>query len=174
MSCVIGLVNGGKVYIASDGIATTDDGEKRPIICNKVFKNKNYLIGFTGSVRTGQIIGAKFFDPPQNVYELPDAIRESLTEKGSIVISNETQQQLTSCNFLVGFQGRLFEILMDFQLNEVLGDYTAIGTGAPYAMGALFASKKWNSPEKRLKAALGAACEYDTSCGPPYTIEIME
>lgn len=174
MSCVIGLLNEGKVYIASDGIATTDDGEKRPIIVNKVFKNSKYLIGFTGSVRTGQLIGPKFFTPPTNIYELPDAVREVLCEKGSLVVSNETQQHLTACNFLIGYQGRLFEILMDFQLNEVMGDFTAVGSGSPYAMGALYASKKWNSPEKRLKAALGAACEYDTSCGLPYTIEVME
>jgi len=174
MSCVIGLLHEGSVYIASDGIATTDDGEKRPIIATKIFKNKDYLIGFTGSVRTGQLVGPKFLDPPSSIYDLPDAIREILSEKGSLVISNETQQHLNACNFLIAHKNRLFEMLMDFQMNEVMGDFSAIGSGSPYAQGALHATTKWNSAEKRLKAALNAACEYDMSCGLPYTIEKME
>lgn len=174
MSCVIGLLHDGKVYVASDGIATTEDGEKRPIIATKVFTNKDYIIGFTGSVRTGQLAGPKFFDPPASIYDLPDALREQLGDKGSLVISNETQQHLNACNYILAYKGRLFEMLMDFQLNEIMGNFTAIGSGSPYAMGALFATQRSNFPERRLKTALRAACEYDMSCGLPYTIEIME
>ena len=174
MSCVIGLLHDGKVYVASDGIATTDDGEKRPIVANKIFTNKNYIIGFTGSVRTGQLAGPKFFDPPENIYDLPDALREKLGEKGSLVISSDTQQHLNACNYIIAYRGRLFEMLMDFQLNEIMGSYSAIGSGAPYAMGALFASRNINFPERRLKTALKAACEYDMCCGLPFTIEVME
>ena len=55
-----------------------------------------------------------------------------------------------------------------------MGNFTAIGSGATYAMGSLFATKKWKSPEMRVLNALDAACEYDRSCGKPYTIEVME
>ncbi|MHA1816661.1 MAG: hypothetical protein ACTSX1_11685 [Candidatus Heimdallarchaeaceae archaeon] len=174
MSCVIGLLQDGKLYIGSDGIATTEEGERRPIIATKIFTNKGYLIGFTGSVRTGQLIGPKYFDPPTNIYELSDSIREHILQKGSLIVSGETQQHLQSCNFLVGYQGRLFEILIDFQMNEISGAFTAIGSGAVYSFGSLFATKKWKSSEKRIINALDAACEYDRSCGRPYTIEVME
>lgn len=174
MSCVIGLLQNGKLYIGSDGIATTDDGEKRPIIATKVFTNKGYLMGYTGSIRTGQLVGPKHFNPPSNVYELPDLIRQHILEKGSLIINGETQQHMHSCNFLIGYQGRLFEILIDFQLNEIMGNFTAIGSGATYAMGSLFATKKWTSPENRILNALEAASEYDRSCGRPFMIEVME
>jgi ATP-dependent protease HslVU (ClpYQ) peptidase subunit len=174
MSCVVGLLNNGELYMGSDGVATTDDGERRPIIATKVFTNKEYLIGFTGSVRTGQLAGPKFFEPPSNIYDIPDALRENFLEKGSLVVSNETQQHLMSSNFLIGYKGRLFEILIDFQLNEVRGDFTAIGSGATYAMGSLFATKKWNSPEKRVLNSLQAASQFDRSCGKPFTIEVMK
>ena len=174
MSCVVGLLSNGHLYIGSDGIATTEDGERRPIIATKIFTNKEYLIGFTGSVRTGQLVGPKFFDPPGNIYDMPDAIRELLLEKGSAVINSETQQHLQSCNFLLGYKGRLFEILIDYQLNEIRGDFTAIGSGATYAMGSLFATKKWKDPEKRVINSLQAASEYDRSCGLPFTIEVMK
>jgi ATP-dependent protease HslVU (ClpYQ) peptidase subunit len=173
MSCVLGLLQNGKLYLGADGLATTEDGERRPVICIKIFKNKDYLIGYTGSVRHGQILGPKFFEPPSSIYDLPDAIREIFESKGAMLVA-ETQQQMTSSNFLIGYQGRLFEILIDFQMNEVYGDFTAIGSGATYAMGSLFATKKWNSPENRIKNALDAAKEYDRSCGRPYTIQAME
>ena len=41
------------------------------------------------------------------------------------------------CNFLIAYKERLYEILMDFQLNEVMGNFTAVGSGAAYAMGAM-------------------------------------
>jgi ATP-dependent protease HslVU (ClpYQ) peptidase subunit len=173
MSCVLGLLNNGKLYMGSDGVATTDDGEKRPILCNKIFRNKEYLIGFTGSVRHGQLLGPRYFNAPSNIYDFPEAIRGKFVDSGAI-LSTDTGQQVHSSNFLVGYKGRLFEILIDFQLNEIMGNFTAIGSGAPYAMGSLFASKKWKSPEKRIVNALDAASEYDGSCGAPYCIEVME
>jgi ATP-dependent protease HslVU (ClpYQ) peptidase subunit len=173
MSCVIGLLNNGRLYMASDGIATTEEGERRPVICIKLFKNKNYLIGYTGSVRHGQVLGPKFFEPPTNVYELPDAIRQKFIDTGCI-LTTETGQQVHSSNILVGYRGHLFEILIDFQMNEVSGDFTSIGSGSPYAMGSLFATKKWKSPEKRIINALDCAREYDRSCGRPYAIEVIE
>jgi ATP-dependent protease HslVU (ClpYQ) peptidase subunit len=173
MSCVIGLLNEGKLYMASDGLATTEDGERRPVICIKLFKNKNYLIGYTGSVRHGQVLGPKFFEPPTNIYDFPDAAREKFIESGCI-LTTENNQQVHGSNILIGFNGRLFEVLIDFQINEVSGDFTSIGSGSQYAMGSLFATKKWKSPEKRIINALDCAKEYVGSCGKPYTIEVME
>jgi len=173
MSCVVGLLQNGKLYLGSDGIATTEDGERRPIICVKIFTNKDYLIGYTGSVRHGQLLGPKCFDPPSSIYDFPDQIREAYEKKGAILL-NENGQQMFSSNILIGHKGRLFELLIDFQMNEVYGNFTSIGSGAAYAMGSLFATKKWKSPEKRIINALNAASEYDRSCGEPFTIEIME
>jgi ATP-dependent protease HslVU (ClpYQ) peptidase subunit len=173
MSCVIGLLQDGKLYMGSDGIATTEDGEKRPVICFKVFRNGKYLIGYTGSVRHGQLIAPRKFSPPTNILDFPDDIRVQFEEHGAI-LSTDTGQQVHNSNILIGWKGRLYEILIDFQMNEVFGSYTAIGSGAAYAMGSLFATRKWTSPEARLKNALDAACEFDRSCGEPYTIEVME
>ncbi len=173
MSCVVGLLQNGKLYLGADGFATTEGGERRPIICNKIFTNNSYLIGFTGSVRHGQILGPKHFKPPESIYDFADAVREIFAEKGAMLTS-EVGQQIHASNLLLGYHGRLYEVLIDFQLNEVFGSYTAIGSGSPYAMGSLYATKKWNSAEKRIMNALKAATEFDTSCGLPYQIEVME
>lgn len=173
MSCVVGLLQNGKLYLGADGFATTEGGERRPIICNKIFTNNKYFIGFTGSVRHGQLLTPKNFTPPESIYDFADAAREIFVEKGAILTS-EVGQQIHSSNLLIGYNGRLYELLIDFQLNEVFGSFTAIGSGSPYAMGSLFATKKWNSPEKRIMNALNAASEFDTSCGLPYQIEVVE
>ncbi len=173
MSCVIGLLSDGNLYMGADGIATTEDGEKRPVICNKLFTNKQYLMGYTGSIRHGQLVGPRFFDPPENVYDLSDKMREIFVEKGAVLVT-DAGQQMHSSNFLIGCRGRLFEILIDFQFNEIMGNYTAIGSGAPYAMGSLYATMKWKSPTKRILNALDAASEFDRSCGKPYMVEVQK
>lgn len=173
MSCVVGLLQNGDLYMGSDGIATTEQGEKRPVVCVKIFRNGEYLIGYTGSVRHGQLLNPRVFTPPEDIYDFPEAIREIYVEKGAI-LSSESGQQMYSSNILIGHKGRLFELLIDFQMNEVFGSFTSIGSGSPYAMGSLYATRKWNSPENRIKNALDAACEYDSSCGLPYTIESMK
>ncbi len=174
MSCIIGLVQDGKLYMASDGIATTADGEKRPIVATKIHWNGNYLIGYSGGVRTGQLVAeGKLFAPPKEIINFPEAIREHLQEHGSMMV-DDAQLHIQNCNFLIGYEGKLWEILVDFQLNEVYGEYTAIGSGAAYAMGSLFSTKDEQDPEKRLTLALQAACEYDMSCGLPFTIESVE
>jgi len=50
----IGLIDKSYVYIASDGVASTEDGDKRPIDAIKIFRKGPYIFGFAGSIRTGQ------------------------------------------------------------------------------------------------------------------------
>ena len=173
MSCVIGLVQDGHVYLGADGYATTEEGERRPIIARKLIRNKGYLIGYTGSVRTGQIMGQHDFDPPDNIDDLSESLRQHLYERGCVA-TNEVNLQMTACNFLVVYGERLYEILMDFQLNEVMGNFTAVGSGAPYAMGAMHILNKINmKPIEKLEMALKTAAAYHTTCGPPYDFEYI-
>ena len=173
MSCVIALANNGHIYLGADGFATTEDGERRPIVCNKIFRNKNYLIGYTGSVRTGQIVEPHLFDAPDKIEDLAEALREHLYARGCVATAEGGISMQTS-NFLIAYNDRIYEILMDFQLNEVLGDNTSIGSGAAYAMGAMYVLNKSKvDPLKQLELALDAASFFHTSVGPPYQFEYI-
>ena len=173
MSCVVGLIDNGKIFFGSDGYATTDDGERRPIICNKIFHNKNYLIAFTGSVRTGQILEPVHFKPPEDINNFADELREHLTAKGCVAIA-EGGISMLGANYLIAYKDRMYEILMDFQLNEVMGNYTAIGSGAPYAMGAMYVLNKANmDPLKKIELSLHAAAFFHTAVGPPYDYDYI-
>ncbi len=173
MSCVIGLVHKKHVYIAADGIASTEDGDTRPIKAIKIFRKGSYLIGFAGSIRTGQIIQRGDFKPPKDVWGWPDIMREQIHEKGALAIAGETQVQILASNFIIAHKGRLYETLCDFQINEINEKgYTAIGSGSTIALGSLFTSEDHDlTPEQRLYLALNAAAEFARSCGPPYVIE---
>jgi ATP-dependent protease HslVU (ClpYQ) peptidase subunit len=175
MSCIVGLVDKKKVYLGSDGIASTEDGDMHPIYAIKMFKRGSYILGFAGSIRTGQIIQRGSYKLPKNIWGWPDIIREQITEKGAIVTA-EGQVQIQMSNFIIGHKGKLYELLSDFQINEVNEEgYTAIGAGTTVALGSLFTSKGLDfTPEQRIYLALNAAAEFVASCGPPYTIKVLE
>lgn len=173
MSCVVGLIYDKAIYMASDGIATTEDGEKRPIQAVKIFRNGDYLFGYSGSVRAGQVMFSQHFKPPDDIDKLVDEMREHMSVKGVMIIA-DTQVQMCNANFLIGYKGKLFEVLMDFQINEIEGDYTAIGSGAQLALGSLHSSTDMMmTPRERVVMAVEAACEYDMSCGLPITVEVI-
>jgi len=173
MSCVIGLVDNGKIYFGADGFATTEDGERRPIVANKIFRNKDYLIGYTGSVRTGQLVEPAHFDAPADISELAESMREHLYARGCVAVAEGGIHMQTS-NFLIAYKDKLYEILKDFQLNEVMGNFTAIGSGAAYAMGAIYVMNKYNlEPIKQLELALQATTHFHTAVGPPFDYEYV-
>jgi len=173
MSCVVGLLQNGKVYMGADGVATNPRAEYRPVFCEKLFWNGDYLIGFTGSIRTGQLIKPDYFTPPKDIKEMPDAMYEYFTKKG-VICNDEDGAVIQQSNFLIAWKGELYDILLDFQMNKTYGYYNAIGSGANTALGSFFTSKRVKSPSKRVLTALKAAAEFSFAVGEPYTIEVME
>jgi len=170
MSTVIGIKKGKNVWIGSDGRGTTNDGYVRPVECIKVFRNGPYLIGFIGTVRGGQILMEPFYDPPENVDDFPDDLREYLADKGCLAIE-EDHTQTQTCNFLIGFEGHLYEILSDFHMARV-DEYTAIGSGSYFAFGSLYTSERrgLKDPVKRIQLALETAAFFDISSAAPFRI----
>jgi ATP-dependent protease HslVU (ClpYQ) peptidase subunit len=173
MSCIIGLIQNKKVYLGADSFATTDQGERRPIIANKLFRNGKYLIGFAGSVRGGRLLADPSCKLPTNILKLADAIQDLFVKKGCVT-QTEDCGLLQLCNFLIGYKGKLYEIMSDFQMSEVSGNFTAVGSGAAYAMGALYVMQKTSaSPESKITRALEAASLFATTVGPPFIIKTV-
>lgn len=171
MSTIVGIIDNGKVWMGSDSYATTAEGDRRRIRNKKIFLNGPYLIGHVGTIRTGQVVIPKYFEAPENIYEFPDKLREQLEDKGCLAINPDDQTCMQASNFLIAtMNGQLFEILSDFQMNEII-DFVAIGSGAPYALGSLWTTRSWSDSKRRIMAALKAADTYDMSTGPPFVIE---
>ncbi len=171
MTTIIGIINENGVWMGADGANATDEGERRPILIKKIIRNREYLFAFSGSVRTGQLLYPEYFTPPRDIFDLPDRLREYFGEKGCIAVSPDNQTEIHLSNILVGYKEKLYEILIDFQMNEV-PEFDALGSGSSYAFGALYITRKAKlTPEQRIKMALQAACEFDLATTPPFSIE---
>lgn len=172
MSTVVGIVDGKDIYIGADSLASTEEGDARPMKCKKIFRNGKYLVGFIGSVRGGQILYPDYFKFPTKIADLPDAIMGQCTEKGCLVTS-EQSTSLHACNYLIGYKGKLYEILVDFQMTEI-PHYTAVGSGSYYAFGSLHTTEQMKddfTPSMRIELALSAAEEFSTSTRGPFYYE---
>jgi len=171
MSTVVAIVDNGKVWMGADSYATTKDGERRRMKCNKIFTNGPYLIGYIGSVRVGQVLKPEFFTAPKKVLDFPDKMIAHFESKRCLAVDSESQCSVHESNLLVATtKGKLYEILLDFQMNEI-EDFTAIGSGSHFAVGSLYTTRDWSSPKKRIMTALKVAAVYDMATGPPFVVE---
>jgi len=175
MSTVVGLKTKKGLWIGADSRASTEEGEIRPIVTEKIIANGPYLIGFIGSVRGGQIIRKEYFKAPNNPFDWPDALIHQCQAK-SCIANGEVQTAMMLCNYVIADarNGKLYEILIDFQMNEI-EEMTAIGSGSPYAFGSLFTTRELNiNGEDRITIALKAAASFDSATGAPFIVKKLK
>jgi len=171
VTCIVGIAEGGNVWIGGDsaGVAGYALTRRKDV---KVFRNGPFIMGFTSSFRMGQLL-AHAFNPPKRhadadvyafmVTDFIDAVRECLKKGGYAETHNSVEQ---GGAFLVGYEGRLFQVEEDYQVGESLHGYDACGCGDRYALGALHATVG-GDPAVRVKMALEAAEEFSAGvCGP--------
>jgi ATP-dependent protease HslVU (ClpYQ) peptidase subunit len=181
MTCIVGYVDNGSVFIGGDSAGSNGYGI-RTYVHPKVFLNGEFIMGYTSSFRMGQLLEHSL-DVPKYIPDLHDSIykfmcttfidnvRQCLIDGGyATVTSNEEQGGV----FLIGFKGHLFRIESDYQVAECSEAYDAVGSGQFYALGALYASTK-EYIEDRIKEALECA-EYFTPGvrGPFNILELKE
>lgn len=176
MTVIVGLCEEGKVYIGGDsagvaGYAITIRADQ------KVFRNGDFIMGFTDSYRMGQLLRYAFTPPPRRsdndvfafmVNDFVGAVRKCLKDGGFAKVENNVEAG--GC-FIVGYEGRLFSVESSFQVGESACGYYAVGCGDEYALGSLYTSV--GDPRKRVKTALGAAQEFSAGVREPFHIEVL-
>lgn len=174
MTVVAGVVGlDGTVHMGADSAASTG---RRIDVCRdpKIFRNGDLLIGYVGSVRIGQVLRETFLAPVIGreslrrymVAVLVPAVRAVLMEEGCIDAWN--CEALAPGWLLVGARGRLFRMCGDFQIAEPYQGFDAIGSGGPYALGALHATTTL-APLARLRGALHTAEAFTPNVRRPFT-----
>lgn len=178
MTCVVGVIHENNVWLGADSAAFADlDIVTRSD--EKVFQNEEFIIGFSGSYRIGQLIRYAFTPPEKSakstemsfmVNEFVDAIRDLCKEKG--VLGKENEIEVMEASLLVGYAGKIYCIEQDFQVSILAERYAAIGTGSQVALGALHALKDFKDipPTERINKALQAASEYSVGVRSPYVV----
>lgn len=173
MTCIVGLVDKGNVYIGGDsaGVSSLSISIRAD---EKVFINGPFIMGFTTSFRMGQLLRYKFTPPKQTidvddmkymVTEFIDSCRKCFVDNGFGTAKGDD-----GGNFLVGYNGCLYNIDVDFQVGIPVNQFDAVGSGEDLALGAMFATKKIKKPEDRIKMALEAASAFNAGVAPPFRI----
>ena len=174
MTCIVGIVTSdGRVILGADsaGVGGLDLRIRRDA---KAFTNGELIIGGTTSFRMLQLLQFDLSPPPivegrepyaYAVRDLVPAIRTTLKNGGWMQSTNGRDEG--GC-FMVGFRGRLFTIHSDFQVAEATQSYEAVGCGADYAMGAMFARSDAD-PMTRLQAGLNAAAKFSAGVAGPFS-----
>lgn len=180
MTCIVGLVDRGKVWIGGDTGASMLDGSQRQSWKNsKVFIKENFLFGYAGDFRFGQLLEYAFEPPPKvenqtDLRYLVTTFTDSLitTLQNSKFLLEDKNSLPESNGFLLGYNGVLYEFQEDFAWGIPSSNYSALGSGSPYALGVLHALYGSNQGAKTIiTKALTASSVFCGSVLEPFIIE---
>jgi hypothetical protein len=178
MTCIVGVVDHGSIYLGGDSAGV--DGRYGLVVRadRKIFHNGDFVMGFTSSFRMGQLLAFNFNPPKPRVgvdvmaymvTDFIDAARARMKEGGFSRIKDSTSEE--GGEFLVGYRGRLFHIAGDFQVGESVHGFDACGCGDLIALGSLRATRDSSDPQKRLREALEAAEMFSAGVRGPFFFE---
>lgn len=174
MTCIVGFTDkeNNVTWIGADSLGSngyTQDVESNP----KVFRNttlKNVVIGSTSTFRHIDLLKySKTLFPEIDKYKIPSGETKVNHE---YMVTTFVPNIITlfengikdsgdkGGNFLVGIDGKLYEIQNDYSVLEPLAGYSAVGCGEVTAKGSLYATTKYMkdfTPEQHILTALEAA-----------------
>ncbi len=180
MTCIVGLVHRKTVYIGADS-ASVLGWTSRVTRLAKVFQKGPFLIGYTSSFRMGQLLQHALAVPVQGtarkerddmkfmVTVFAEHVRSLLKDRGMSKVEANAE---SGGQFLVGYRSRLYSVMSDFQVNEMADGYDAVGSGAEYALGALYAMKGV-APQTRVRRALEVSAHFSMAVCPPFVVRSL-
>jgi len=172
MTCIVGIRHEDSVYLASDR-GLSDDDIITSMSAPKIRQNDKYLIGYADSPGTGQLLHwITLPTPPKRNVEKFMRTTFITSVRKQLMDSGVDLKDGGHASFLIGVSGQLFFMdTTDWQVTEC--EYMSIGSGSSIAMGSLYTTSTWKSPEKRAYTAVSAAIELSPSCmGPIDTLSI--
>jgi hypothetical protein len=177
MTCVAAVIHEGDVWMAADSAGVAGMGmtvRKDP----KIYRNGEFLIGYTTSFRMGQLLAFAFRPPVHEpdisverylITAFVDSMRSTFKLGGFPKTDNGAEM---GGEFLLGYRGRLFTICSDYQVGEDTLPFAAVGCGADIARGSLYATTKLD-PESRLRLALSAAEAFSAGVRRPFVLDVL-
>lgn len=177
MTCIVGIEHADGVVIGGDSMGTS---EWRKTIREdpKVFTVGPYLIGSTGSPRSGQLLRYGLEVKPPNADDdidrfvattFMEAVRKVFIDGGFETKTDNGQAEGGS--FLLGVAGRLYNVQTDYQYSRSVTGYLAIGCGDDFALGSLYETGRQGRPPRvRVEYALQASAAYCAAVAPPFVI----
>ncbi len=177
MTCIVGVIHNGKVWMGGDSAGTSMNMNQRIRADKKVFIKNDLIIGFCGSFRMGDLLKHTLKIPNTDdvvdpdtfmVNQFVDSLRDLLETENKRAGLSGNDKLFPS--ILVGFHGRLYNIESDYQCGRPEDGYDSVGSGSSVAVGSMHGSKFISSPRRRIEIALEAAARNDAAVRPPFHI----
>jgi len=165
MSCVVALKDAkeNKIYIGADSAISTENEIR--LYPYKLLQFKHCVIGVTGSLRVGNIV-KKMKNSVKSFDELYDHLWDLFLQHE--VLASQPQPVFQGA-LLIIMENTIYEITSDFGYSQH-EDYAAIGSGAQYALGSLFSTRRHKNFRQRLYTALEASSVFSPYVAPPFNI----
>ncbi len=155
MTLIVGYVDeNGNGHMAADSNGTSVDYHAtQEYKASKIFTigDGKFLIGYTTSFRMGQIIEHCFIPPPhvEGISNVKYMINEFMPKLIQSFRDNRyiLDTEKSGGTFLVYYNGSLFKIYNDFQIQETVNNFDACGSGEMQALASFNTIKlydKWN------------------------------
>ena len=171
MTTIVGVVKNGHVIIGADSQVTSNSRPNMHPKLQKITKNNGYLIAGSGDSTPCDILQHIFVPPVPTATDRKDlykfmitkfvpAMREVLDENGYKLDGNDKD---AGFDMLFAFDGELFEIDSDFSVLLNGDGIYGIGSGSPFAIGALYAGAT-------VEQALEIAANNDIYTSEPFQI----
>lgn len=178
MTAIAAWMENGEVIIAGDTLGS-DGYHHTNRHDTKVFRRGEFIIGFAGSYRFGQLTRFKLNVPAQREDQSDFAymVTTFVDELRSVLKDNGARQEYkgedhTGGVALVGYKGQLYFIDGDFHVGVPGDPYEAIGSGGMAARGALEALRDVEgiTPRHKLYLALRAAEKHTMGVRGPFHV----
>ena len=171
MTTIVAVCKNGNVTMGADSQVTDGSRPNRHPRMEKITKNNGYLIAGSGDSQPCDILQHIFVPPVPSVQERKDlykfmivkfipAMRECLEDNGW---KPSTDDKESGFNMLFAFDGEVFDIGDDFSVLLNDDGIYGVGSGSPYAIGALYAGAT-------VEKALDYASSNDIYTSGPYQI----
>ena len=179
MTCIVAMVFNNEVFMAGD-LMGSNGFTKKVYPDSKVFKNGDFVIGYTDSFRMGQILQYNWVQPPR-IEGLTDRqflqvdVIESMREAFNVYGygSKEGREDIGG-NFIIGYKGAIYEMQPNFSILKH-EDFAAVGSGQYHAEASLaLLSEEVATPEECVLAlgkSIENAARFTTGVSGEYTWE---
>jgi hypothetical protein len=163
--------------------AAVSGWEREEIAVPKLFSLGPLLVGVAGAPRVADVLRYAPYESPlfaqgasthkrlhaALVSDFVPWLRRLSDEEGLTAQDEGHTVLVGNTALLVGCCGLVFTVNADFAVITFADGYTAIGTGAPYALGALFLAAH-GDPAAAVLTALQASAKYCTRVFEPFKI----
>lgn len=171
MTCTIAIIENGVTYVGSDSLGSDGymQSVRNDIKLYKAVNNDNFIIGFSGSYRAGQIIQYNqrifpdqisskkefinnisskiikrdlFKEPNVNHSYMVNAIIPKIQAELNAAGGEQLfngTEKYTPGTFIIAYKDKIYEIDYDYQVAIPSHGFTAIGSGEAVAKGVLYA-----------------------------------